>query len=125
MKNELVSLLQDLFQRNASTPTSLSGGAFCASIERADDGEPWVQAKNGVLNIFFPSDNEPIQTLRDSVPTMPNEATCPDWEPWKFATIVFPELRAVEMAELITDLFVHFYGFPDDTPVRTEIIDMR
>jgi hypothetical protein len=125
MTSVLASLLEDLFQRNETTPCSLRGGAYCANIERVPDGEPWVQAKTGVLNIFFPSDDDPIRVLNSRLPSLPAGTTCPDWEPWKYATLETPQMTADQMADLITDLFVSFYEFPDDTPLQTEIFDVR
>jgi hypothetical protein len=111
-----------VLERNRRTPCSLRGGAFCASFERAPDGEPWVQVKTGVLNIFYPGDEEPIPNLRARVPLLPADATCPSWEPWKYATVEFESDNAQAAATLVEDLFLRFYDYPD---LDSEIIDMR
>jgi len=52
--SELVRpVLAELESRNQGTPSSLRGGAFCAAFERPPEGEPWVQVKTGVLNLFY------------------------------------------------------------------------
>jgi hypothetical protein len=97
--------------------------AFCASIERPPDGEPWVQVKTGVLNVFYPSDEPPLEKLASLV-TLPNATSCPAWEPWKYATLEFAPLDARATADLIEQLFVRFYGFPAETHVASEIFEM-
>jgi hypothetical protein len=55
---------------------------------------------------------------------VPPDATCPAWEPWKYATLEFSPLDSRRTAELVERLFLHFYDVPDDTELTTEIIDM-
>ena len=49
---QVKSTVADVLEWNRTADSSLEGGAFCATIERPSDGEPWVQIKTGVLNIF-------------------------------------------------------------------------
>ena len=123
LSDQVEPVLVDLLKRNSTAGTDLRGGAFCAGFERSPDGEPWVQVKTGVLNIFYPSDEPPLDRLARAV-SLPEEVVCPAWEPWKFATLEFPPLDAKAMAGFIEDLFVNFYDFPDDTAVSSEVFEM-
>ncbi len=124
LAERLKPVIADLLTRNGGTRCTLRGGAFCAGIERPPDGEPWVQIKTGVLNIFYPSDENPLTKLERLV-ALPSGSTCPAWEPWKYATLEFPPLDAASTAELVERLFVSFYDFPAATVVTTEIFDTR
>jgi hypothetical protein len=124
LSKRLEPVIADLLARNGVTQCSLRGGAFCAGVERPPDGEPWVQVKTGVLNVFYPSDDNPLRKLQGLV-ALPCGTSCPAWEPRKYATLEFPPLDAASTAELVERLFVSFYDFPADTEVTTEIFDMR
>jgi len=123
IRDRLRPVIADLLNRNRTTPSSLKGGAFCVGIERPPDGEPWVQVKTGVLNIFYPSDDDPLTRLKN-VTGLPEETTCAAWEPWKYATLEFSPKDPPAIAELIQELFVTLYDFPDDTEVISEIFEM-
>jgi hypothetical protein len=120
----LEPVIADLLSRNRVTKSRLRGGAFCAGIEFSPDGEPWVQVKTGVLNVFYPSDADPLTKLGDLV-SLPSGTSCPAWEPWKYATLEFAPLDPLSTAQLIERLFVSFYDFPEDTDISTEVFDMR
>ena len=124
LSERLKPVIADLLSRNSVTRSSLRGGAFCAGVERPPDGEPWVQVKTGVMNVFYPSNEEPLTKLQGLV-ALPSGTHCPAWEPWKYATLEFAPLDAEATAELVERLFVSFYDFPADTEVTTEILDMR
>ena len=125
LRDQVVSGIRDVLNRNAVTPSSLRGGAFCASFERPPDGEPWVQVKTGVFNVFYPSDEEPLSRLRPLLPSLPPDTVAADWEAWKYATLEFTGCDADHASMLVEQLFVNFYDFPEDTDVTTEILDMR
>jgi len=114
-------LLAQNEQMDAASP--VRGGQFCLSLERPPDGEPWVQVKTGVLNIFYPTDTDPLPTLRAAVPSLPPDTTCPGWEARKFATLELDAPASV-LAAIVKELFVHFYDFPDDTELTAEVIDL-
>jgi hypothetical protein len=125
MKAHIQPHLERMLALNAATGTQLRGGAFCTSVERDVDGLPWVQAKSGVVNLFYPPVTEPLETLRHSGVTLPPQSRCAAWEPEEFATLEFEALGSDALARLIEDLFVHFYGFDADTPVVVETFDVR
>jgi hypothetical protein len=75
--------------------------------------------KTGVLNVFYRSDESPLERLTGPV-VLPSEVSCPAWEPWKYATLESTSLDAVATAALIERLFVGFCDFPADTEVATE-----
>lgn len=124
LSERLKPIISDLLTRNKVTKSRLRGGAFCVSIECPPNGEPWVQVKSGVLNVYYPSDADPLGKL-PSLVGLPRDTACPDWEPWKYATLEFPPLDAAATAELIAQLFVAFYNCPADTEVTTEIFEME
>jgi hypothetical protein len=84
-----------------------------------------VQVKTGVFNIFYPSDEEPLSHLRARLPSFPPDAVCPAWEPWNYATLEFAIDDSESAAALLEELFLHFYDFPADTDVESEVLDMR
>jgi hypothetical protein len=118
--------IERLIMRNEQShaASGLRGGAFCLSLERLPDGEPWLQVKTGVLNIFYPADTDPLPTLFGAVPSLPKGATCPAWEPWKYATLELDAPGAV-LADIVKELFLRFYDFSDDTELTAEVIDLR
>ncbi len=123
LSEQVEPVIADLLARNRAAGSDLRGGAFCAGFERSPDGEPWVQVKTGVLNVFYPSDEPPLDRLT-SVVSLPKEVVCPAWEPWKFATLEFPALDSEAVALLVEDLFVNFYDFPNDTVVSSEVFEL-
>ena len=114
-----------MFELNRTSSAELRGGAFCASIERSADGEPWVQLKTGALNIFYPFDDDPLKRLNDAVVSAPHDIVCLDWEPSKYATFEFAPQPAAETSAFVEQLFVELYGFDSSTEVTAEIFDMR
>ncbi len=120
----LAPVIASVLSRNAKVSSSLRGGAFCANIERPPDGEPWVQIKTGALNVFYPAEDPPLARLA-GLPALPADASCPAWEPWKYATLEFQPFEAGHVAHLVEALFVAFYDFPADTELEIEIFDMR
>lgn len=124
ISEQLEPVLASLLSQNQEVASALRGGAFCATIERPPDGEPWVQVKQGVLNVFYPCDDDPMKRLGGLV-ELPADVSCPAWEPWKYATLEFSPISARIMAELIERLFLNFYDFPADTKLSSEILDMR
>lgn len=123
LSDQVEPVLTELLKRNSAAGSNLRGGAFCAGFERPPDGEPWVQVKTGVLNIFYPSDEPPLDRLARVV-SLPKDVVCPAWEPWKFATLEFVPLDSRAMAGVIEDLFVNFYDFPADTTVSSEVFEV-
>jgi len=125
LRGQIEAFIADVFERNRRTPCALRGGAFCAGFERPPDGEPWVQVKTGVFNIFYPSDQPPLETLRARVPSLHPETICVAWEPWRYATLEGTLADAAAAAALVEELFVLLYEFPPGSEVRMEVFDMR
>ena len=125
LRERVEPIIASVLEKNRLTPCELRGGAFCASFERLPDGEPWVQVKTGVLNIFYPSDEEPLQTIRPRLSSLPHDTVCAAWEPWRYATLECQFADAASLAVFVEELFVRFYEFPSDTEVLSEVFDMR
>ncbi|MCA9071485.1 MAG: hypothetical protein KDA84_21305, partial [Planctomycetaceae bacterium] len=121
MLKKLQQQFDDLHTRNASAYSRLRGGAFCLSIERLPDGEPWVQAKTGALNLFYPHPDDPLSRLQSSEILLPENLTCPDWKPHKYATFEFDDPGSEGMSQFIHELFRSFYNSPDDNSYSIEI----
>jgi hypothetical protein len=121
VEESLEPLLRELWELNAATPSKWRAGDFHAHIEVGSDGFPWVQAKTGVLNIYWPSDRDPVELLRTSVPSLPEETTCPYWEADKYATIEFPPLDPAAMAQLIREILLELYHVHIEETLSTEI----
>ena len=125
LRDTLAPVIREMLDRNDASQSTLRGGAFCAAFERKVDGEPWVQAKSGVLNIFYPSDELPLPQVQSRLPRLPLDSKCVAWEPWKYATFEFDPIGADDLTNLIQDLFVQFYGFPNDIELDSEVFVMR
>jgi len=117
--------LDRMLNLNRSISSELRGGAICAGFEGEIDGMPWVQAKSGTLNVYYPSDREPVAALTAAGVPLPPGIICADWEPWKFATLEFSALEAPAFAALIQHIFVDFFDMPEDFRLRSEVFDMR
>lgn len=125
MLENLQRQFDDLHARNAKAYSRLRGGAFCLSIERLPSGEPWVQAKTGAINIYYPHPDEPLQRLKDAGIPLLEDLTCPDWQPHKYATFEFDDPGSEGMSQFVHGLFRSLYSLPDDNEYSMEIIDMR
>jgi hypothetical protein len=125
IRDQVRPIIAEVLERNRGTRTSLRGGAFCASFECPPEGEPWVQVKTGVLNLFYPSDVEPVQNLRERLPFLPLNAVCPAWEPWKYATIEGALDEPTGLAALVEQIFLHFYELQPYAELSSEVFDMR
>lgn len=117
--------VDQMLKANSKNPCKLEGGAFCASFEVEPNGEPWIQAKDGALNIYYPFDSPPNILLPElSLDELPSIAF-PAWQENKFATIAFDSISVDDLTNYIDRLFQKLYNLPEDYIVNTEVFDMR
>ena len=87
--------------------------------------KPWVQAKIGVVNIYFPFEQPPNDIFEEhGLVNLPSIAF-PAWASGKFATVAFEELTVDDYTEFIDRLFRELFGLPINYTVNTDIFDMR
>jgi hypothetical protein len=117
--------LFQMTQSNQRARSHLEGGAFCASFEVPPSGVPWVQAKNGVINAYYPFEIPPSLLFEQrgfgGVPSI----NFPAWEPKKFVTVTFGKLDIEDYTIFIDKLFRELYDLPATYIVSTDIFDMR
>lgn len=117
--------LWQMLNSNEQNHSELEGGAFCANFETANSDGPWVQAKTGVINLYYPFDIPPNILFRErNLATLPVMAY-PAWNANKFATITFGELSVDEYAVFIDRLFRELFRMPPGYQVNTDIFEMR
>lgn len=126
---ELMKIIRDtllqMIKSNQRVTCDLEGGAFYANFEVPHKGEPWVQAKIGVINLYFPFDRPPNVVFNelglDDIPSI----AFPAWGSQKFATISFDALSVDDYSSFIDSIFRRLYMLPDGYIVDTDIFDMR
>lgn len=125
MKKIIRDTLRQMLSSNERIACELEGGAFCATFELPHADVPWVQAKTGAINLYYPFDQPPDVLFRecnlDALPSM----AYPSWNAHKFATITFGMLSVDEYAIYIDRLFRELFRLPSDYRVNTNIFDMR
>ena len=117
--------LSQMMKSNDRTQCDLEGGAYCASFEIPPTGEPWIQAKIGVINIHFPFERPPNVIFAENELEISSSMAFPAWESRKFATVTFDNLTADDYAAFVDKLFRKLFGLPPDYTVNTDIFDIR
>ncbi len=111
-------------ESNRQSTSSLAGGAYCASFEISPAGVPWVQAKNGVMNMYYPHSSAPSVTLSGSFTATLTDVAFPAWKQQQFLTITFKPLDLLVYAEFINGLFVEFYACGPDYVLATDVVKL-
>ena len=117
--------LSQMAHNNERTPCALEGGAYCANFEILPAGTPWLQAKVGVINIYFPFEEPPNKIFKrhglDSLPSI----AYPAWKANQFATVTFDSLAVDDYATYVDRVFRELFGLSHGYTVSTEVFDMR
>lgn len=125
MNTMIRDALAQTMKSNDRTECDLEGGAFCASFEVPPTGEPWIQAKVGVINIHFPFERPPNVIFEENGLTNLPSIAFPAWSSLKFATVSFDELTVDDYAAFVDGLFRELFDLPPDYTVNIDIFDMR
>ncbi|MEZ5941590.1 MAG: hypothetical protein R3C18_09375 [Planctomycetaceae bacterium] len=123
--NAILTLVDELRERNAQTATALLGGAFCLSIERPTSDIPWLQLKSGVINFYYDDDAPPEDRLAAKSVELPPGFRCVELAPEKYATCEFEDVDAHTTRRLVRSLVLNYFDLPDDDSYSAEFIDLR
>ena len=117
------TILHEMLSESGASVSNQAPRRLCATFERANAREPWVQVEAGLLNMFYPRDQPPLEQIGQHV-QLPAGTVCLSWEAGKFATLELSPMSADELAVLVEDLFGDFYELPRNTPLESEVTDL-
>lgn len=96
-------------------------GEYMATFEHSGKSELWVQVVPRSVNLFYPSEEAPLQLL-DRLGVKPlAEMTVLDWQPEVFATLGHERSSAMEIARFVDSIFSVVFGCGEEYPVDCAI----
>ncbi len=103
-----------------------SDETLCASFRLRGAETPWVQVIPGVLNSWWPwEDEEPLERLRAAVPSIASRLELDDFQPSTFATFTLDADSPGAWADLVDGVFRELHGCPAGYEVETEIYALQ
>lgn len=101
-----------------------AAGEFMATFEHSENPELWVQVVPRRVNLFYPSEQAPLQLL-DRLGVKPLAGmTVLDWKPGGFATLDHEAASAMEIARFVDSIFSLVFGCGEEYPVDCEIVSI-
>ena len=91
--------------------------ASCCTIESqsASGSKVWIQVMPGTVNMGYPFETEPLETLRNQCVDTPPGMYLTEWNANEYATFGFENVAPHDHAVFVDQLFVRVLGCDDAT----------
>ena len=98
-----------------------SDDQLCASFKVSGQETPWIQVVSGILNVWWPFDDDPAARVTQLLTApLPGWVLC-DWEAGTFATFEFEPTDVESQAETVDLLFRTLYDSPPEYTLDIEV----
>lgn len=98
-----------------------SDDQLCASLTVADQETPWIQVVSGILNIWWPFDEDPSARVGGLLSSPLPGWELSDWEAGTYAVFEFEPVDVRAQAETVDLLFRKLYDCPPDYSLDVEV----